>query len=78
AHIDINDIKAIGISYQMHGLILVDKKVRPGLRISEFGQCAAGRSLSRAKPRGTRRAHRAGPRAVGTETHRASDRKPLS
>jgi len=28
AHININDIKAIGISYQMHGLVLVDKKQR--------------------------------------------------
>jgi len=25
AHIDIDDIKAIGISYQMHGLVLADK-----------------------------------------------------
>ena len=34
AHIDIDDIKAIGISYQMHGLILVDKKqqvLRPSI-----------------------------------------------
>lgn len=28
AQIDVSDIKAIGLSYQMHGLVLVDKKLR--------------------------------------------------
>jgi len=34
AQIDINDIKAIGLSYQMHGLVLVDKQqqvLRPAI-----------------------------------------------
>jgi xylulokinase len=34
AQVDINDIKAIGLSYQMHGLVLVDKKqqvLRPAI-----------------------------------------------